>query len=454
MKDILKYVALIISVFSMFNALQIEFSHSYNNSPTAIVPTQAGTINITGHWWYWYNTTHGLPITKAKVEIYDEETAGTDYLGSTYTDYNGYYSFGPISNNDGPGEDGLDIIVTVNATSSAARVINSTGVVYSYQTPTFEDVPDGTIDINWPTPYDQRGAWWIFCSHFGLTRGWYYLHNEVNYNTARATARWPYEEHPHYHFGGEIHLPDSACWSHDSILHEYAHHVMWTLYGDLPPSMTPHYMTQQSNSTTAWVEGWAHFFPLAVFNDPIYTIAINATHGLSYDLEAHHWCSDGWDDGDEVEGRVAGALWDIFDSQNDSAPWYYDSFSDGFHRIWNITRDNTLDTFKEFWDAWNATYYTHPKSPSSPYDLQDWTNTLMAIFQNSIDYRGPGDVDADGRVRVDDVLHVALLFGTNKGNQEWDKRADFVVPYPGGDDKIQVDDVYFVQGNFGKNYDC
>ena len=237
---------------------------------------------------YYFNTTHALPITNARVEIYDEETTGTVYLGSTYTDYNGYFSFGPISNNDGSGEDGLDIIAAVSATSSAARVITSAGVVYSAQTPTFSNRSDGTFSMGYLlTPYNQRGAWWIFSYHFGLTRGWYYLSSTVGYNTSQVTARWPYGDWPTYWTNETIHLPDWACWWPDIILHEYAHHVMNSLYGYIPPAMEEHSINLRSNSTTAWTEGWANFFPLVVFNDPVFTWS-NGTHYANINLETPH----------------------------------------------------------------------------------------------------------------------------------------------------------------------
>ncbi|NIU81026.1 hypothetical protein GWN63_02100, partial [Candidatus Bathyarchaeota archaeon] len=218
----------------------------------------------------------------------------------------------------------------------------------------------------------------------------------------------------------------------------YAHHVMYTLYGYLPPTLPEHYINETSDASTAWVEGWADFFPLAVQNDPVLT---------GWNLETPHWCSSGWDDGGEVEGRVAGALWDIFDSINDG----YDNMTDGLHRIWNITRYEKPDTFREFWDAWNATYYTHPKDPSSPYDQQDWTSTLMAIFQNSIDYRGLGDVNADSKVDLKDVNLVAAHFGNDKKNPEypWDDRRDI-----NHDDTVDLKDYFTVSVNYGKTYDC
>jgi len=413
---------------------------------------QQGYITVSGYWRYWIDSQTRWPAALATVVIYDQEAGGILVpVDAVYTDADGHFISNPIPNIDGPGEDGLDIVVRVLTASPAAEVVNPNIDWYYYtQTEVFPDRPDGPLYIGVrDTSWDDRGAWWIFSAHFGLTSGYLYLWSEVSYDTPTVTCFWPYGTWPQYVWPSqEIHLPDWACWWDDIILHEYGHHVMYSLYGYIPPSMEEHSINLRSNSTTAWAEGWANFFPLVVFDDPVFTWS-NGTHYRDINLETPHWCSEGWDDGDEVEGRVAGALWDTFDSDDDG----YDVLDDGFHRIWNTTRDQNPDTFKEFWDAWNTTYYTHPKGPSSPYDLQDWNHTLRAIFQNSIDYRGPGDVNVDGKVRVDDVLYAALLVGTNKGDPEWDKLAD-VAPQPYGDDKIRIDDVYFVRSKFGNNYDC
>ena len=404
-----------------------------------------GYITVTGRWWYWINDDR-QPLALATVAIYDLESWGLDLLTTNLTDVNGYFNSGPILNDDGAGEDGLDIVVIVYSASSVAEVIDPDGYWYYNMTDLFPDRPDGPLNVGenlnatGPTQV-ERGAWIIFSLRNGLTWGWYYLASTVNYNTPTVTCRWPYGDHPCYWTNGTIDLVDWACWWPDIILHEYGHHVMNCAYGYVPPSMKIHYMEKKSNSTTAWAEGWANFFPLVVFDYPVFHYGINATHYIPINLEEPTWCwsDQGWDDGDEVEGRVAGALWDIFDSQNDNAPWYYDSFSDGFQRIWNIMDTNSCDTFHEFWQAWNTSGY--PKQPA-----------LLAIFQNTIDYRGPGDVNADGYVGTDDITQVAEDFGHN------------VCPPPGEpadpgcdmnkDRYIGIDDIVFVAERFGNDYDC
>ena len=56
----------------------------------------------------------------------------------------------------------------------------------------------------------------------------------------------------------------------------------------------------------------------------------------------------------------------------------------------------------------------------------------------------PGDVNGDLKVRVDDILAIALAFGLNAGDPEYDPNLDV-----NGDGKIRVDDILIAALNFG-----
>ena len=206
----------------------------------AIVPTitfgSPETITVTGWWRYYDNNNVPRPLVWARLLICDREPDGGDYLlydiygnpGDIYTDTNGNYAFGPINNDDGPGEDGLDIVIYAFTVNWAAWVIDADGYTYAVYVGPLWDRPDGPHTINVQIPPGQ-GAWMIFSYHNGIAAGWNYIETQTGYEMAMATVRWPYEMWPHYHPGGEIHLPDWAAWYPDIILHEYAHHVMYSL---------------------------------------------------------------------------------------------------------------------------------------------------------------------------------------------------------------------------------
>jgi len=289
----------------------------------------SGTITVAGHLDYYDNKGDKQPLVWTRVWICDREPDGNDYIHKEiFTDIEGNFTSGPIDNDDGPDEDGLDIWIYVVAWNWATQVINENGTRYYARTHMCDDCPDDTYYMTGEIP-EGHGAWMIFSYHSGIAAGWNYLNTTVDYEMPMATACWPCGDWPCYNpNNGVINLTDWSASYPDIILHEYGHYVMHTLYGYMPPAMEEHYINENSDASTAWVEGWANFFPLVVQNDPDL---------LGWNLETHHWCSAGWDDGDEVEGRVAGALWDIFDSDDDG----YDSFSDGLARA-RATSGSTL----------------------------------------------------------------------------------------------------------------
>ena len=55
-----------------------------------------------------------------------------------------------------------------------------------------------------------------------------------------------------------------------------------------------------------------------------------------------------------------------------------------------------------------------------------------------------GDVNRDGRVRVDDLLAIVLAFGSNHGDARYDPDLDL-----NSDGKIRIDDIFTATENFG-----
>lgn len=132
--------------------------------------------------------------------------------------------------------------------------------------------------------------------------------------------------------------------------------------GDCPD---PHFITGASSQGCAWREGWATFFALAANDNPYYTYP----EGSLEDLEMPTGI---WDNGDEVEGRVAGALWDIFDNHDDD----YDEYGHSFDEIWYTIYTHNHDTFADYWQDW--------KDDTS--GSRNRHEAVKSVYQNTIDY--------------------------------------------------------------------
>ena len=164
------------------------------------------------------------------------------------------------------------------------------------------------------------------------------------------------------------------------------HAVMYNIYNHFPITSgdwlanglddpcSPHRLNKKMGEgcpkKCAWSEGWAHLWAIFVKGVPNYH---------NWNLETPTWGTPDWDEGDEVEGRVAGALWDIFDDVDDYYTDYrYDQYDGVFGDIWDTFYNQDDDNFQEFWNALKT------RLGGDEFDAP------RAIFQNTIDY---GDSD-------------------------------------------------------------
>lgn len=285
------------------------------------------------------------PLVGVRVWMCDEEPSNQfRMLVELFTNTGGQCDSGNIPNTDPVDGGTLDIFFIFWAWNNVVQVVDPSYNTYIAYTSTYTNHPDGTYGL--PVDFGNEAPWLILSFHNGLGAGWDYLNSQLGYQASMVTCVYPDGTLPFYLQlpVGEIHIPNGfgvpQAQIPDALLHEYAHFIMDNLYGFLPATQNPHFLNLVSDATTAWVEGWAEFFPMVVRNDP---------NSPGVNLETTSWYASGWDEGDTVEGRVAGALWDIFDSQNDVAPYYYDSFSDGLAHIWNIMQTTPCNTFAQFW---------------------------------------------------------------------------------------------------------
>jgi hypothetical protein len=77
--------------------------------------------------------------------------------------------------------------------------------------------------------------------------------------------------------------------------------------------------------------------------------------------------------------------------------------------------------------------------------LPDEADTIDNAFTDgTVLITFPGDVNGDGKVRVDDILAIALAFGSDLGDLDYDPNVDV-----NGDGKVRVDDILIAALKFG-----
>jgi len=436
-----------ISSIKVENGSAIVTSSNFSDS------SALGSLTFSGYWDYVteIGDVRVTPNTQVHgkywlVGIFD---ANYTYLGETYTDENGYWTV-TVNN---PYPVGVQIVFFAYTKwdyfgQTEMRVVadlagGTTGlddVYYWYSDPIA--FPDGSYDLGTIVLTDTEPylkACWLLDD---LNRAFLFMLNNGGNDGGPATIYW----HPSlggdfsYSDGTTITMRNVDAPSADISIHEYGHNVMWNAYdrewwpdADCP---SPHYMETLEDLGCAWTEGWANFLPLAVNGNSIYSWS-----KTSYtNLETQTWGTAGWDNGPGVEGRVAGAMYDIIDTANDGA----DQYSFPFANIANVLYSNRNNNFAEFWNSWRQTHgYSDLASKCIYQNTIDFRPGKIAIFRNGgwyFDLNGnraydsgdvscwfgssgdipvPGDWNRDGRGEIAIFRNGIWYFDLN-GNRAYD----------------------------------
>jgi hypothetical protein len=363
-----------------------------------------GEVEVRGSFAYADRAGQSQPARYMKVYLYDADPGGTDdLLAETIVGSTGTFVFLPLRNWDVDGGIGqtsttgrLDLYVVWetdfnDSASARRRVTNFSDGTYRYYSAVQADASDGTADfLNYFVPPNdpQQGAMWIFQD---LRRGWEYIQNTTGTDPGSATVRWEKDKTglspcnsgcfwPFPSVNG-IFLPFQPGQPSDIVVHELGHQYMYNASGwwGVDVSCFNHSIFNRTDWLCAWTEGWSDYFALAVNNgDTCFDFGIGpcGAGGLQFENLETHARGDGQPEGDDVEGRVAGALYDLSDSVDDG----YDHANFGFSPIWTIVGDNSDENrFGLFWLTWIAFGYNQHRA-------------VQAIYQNSIDYDTPPSI--------------------------------------------------------------
>jgi len=337
------------------------------------------------------------PAVAVRVYLYDDDGAAgpdgsDDRLETTRTDAQGIFTFTSRLNWDADGgssgKRALDLYVVWETADpvSEQRTTDFDDWSYQFRSETVADAPAGALAFDYYIPNNAQWepAMWIFQD---MIRGWTYVQAAAGGSAGEAAARWEAGatklspcDGPCFSPGASvkgIFLDDQGAGSPDIVVHELGHHFLYNAVGSWwqvdPVSMaacTDHGLREAINPMCAWIEGWASFFALAVNGDACFDWESPPCQGLTANLELPTWEMEEWNDGDAVEGRVAGALYDLLDDREDGL----DRAAVGFDAIWAIAGDAALETgLAEFWEQWKA----GPEDAHLP---------VQALYQNTINY--------------------------------------------------------------------
>lgn len=375
-------------------------------APAAAAPD--GNLTVTGNWAYYDRDDNYVGALEMLVELVRGDNYG--HLTWCFTDMSGNYSCGPVSN---PGAAGVRTLLyswtSYNPNSDILAVVNpdwgtSNSIGNAFRTQTGVSVfPDGTYSIgNW---YVVNGdnyerAYWVQREMNDTWRFTFFNGLSGTATAGPSTAQWKIDstDGTYYTPGGNVHLAGVDPLGKSVAMHEYSHNVMYNIYGNyMPPNpnCNPHSIPGATSQGCAWTEGFAEFIPSVVSNDPTFYWP----SGASLNLENPTWGTYGWDNGDNVEGRVAGALWDMYDTHDDGDDIYSDG---GFVNFWDTFYYANNDVMSQFWSSWLSR--GHNNSSGGP---------IMDLYQNTINYRsGPANDDFQNAAIVSSMPYAVAGLNT------------------------------------------
>ena len=358
---------------------------SLGKKPAAqLDPSTPGASCATGGWFFYDETSTLQPSYNFVYQVWDQDPGGTDdLLASGYTAGNGTYSScfeSTESDGDGGGQ---EVYIKFISSNPAWRVRNTAASnqnyvwnsgVFAYPDPGSHDfgslIPGDTTLHRALHAYDAANRIYQW-------RGGYLDNAGEN---RQLVINWTNTSTDGTYYSTatkDVHLAAADPDADHTTIHEAAHAMMDALYDDDWPPVTncnPHYIFGTSSATCAWTEGFAEWVPARVLDDPFF----RWPNGDSLDLENEGWTTYPSAYGDTAEGRVAGALIDLSDGNND-APWDRYAESTGYGAanepiFATLNAKQVSDTFSEYFNT------DRTAEGDQGYFAR------AAVFQNTIDY--------------------------------------------------------------------
>jgi hypothetical protein len=366
----------------------------------ASAPAQR-TITVSGRIMYQdRNLDRAHPAAGVKVEIWDKDSRGFgtgDLLDTTVTNSEGRFRSQEVPNVDddnGHPDAGQDIYLRVYTLTDDVRLYKSGTTNQPFDWPSLDqpgglgyplqrDVRDGEVRLQDMTAMaslkDVPALW----SYVSMAQAINYFRSKTSGTPGPLKAFWASTstDGPRYDpVSDTIYLRDGDASYEALVLQLAGLAVLDNLYGNLPAACgnaAEAELLVPGQADCAWYQGFATAFALAVRGDPSLTQPEPprfSSPDVSVDIDLAAAGSPGWQDGDLVPGRVAGAIWDLH--EGDQTEEFYDKFNSTMADIWALIANARPTTMREFWQGWVRSGY-------------DACQAAASLYQNTIDYNNP-----------------------------------------------------------------
>ncbi len=371
-----------------------------------------GQVTVQGNFSYTNRWGNKQPAKDVRVELYDIDPNGSeDLLATELVNQYGDFQFPALDNWDDDyleqtvEEQKLDLKVKWIAIQDYAypsptkvtyQVTNFSKIPYYWESSTQTNIGDGTTEFTLDLSDTDTNirSMWLFQDIRWAREFWLLAAPQLD--PGSVTVRWQYGAETFgpclggscFYAGDEynpyVFISYSGANRPDEVAHEVGHAIMYNLTNNWHAELSclHHSMWSEESQSCAFSEGWADFFAVVSNGDVCYDFDKASCGGTSYNLELPNVLDQNsnppnpyknYPHGDDVEGRVASALLDLMDTNND-AP--YDKSSVGFASLAYIMK-RTSKNFGTFW------YFYHFFKANAG---EDEHRSVQSIYQNTIDY--------------------------------------------------------------------
>lgn len=359
------------SIFSRRNLNEI--ADTYDNQSDL---TGEPVTYVNGYLTWTTSTGHILPLKNMRVDLYNDNIIGAEWLGSTYTNLDGYYCFEFINDTSWIENGGYDVFIRCYPDSYTFEIARdwmfSFLTYYYFETEPILNVASGsTTDFNVRVLYDESNmgnrAFYISqglvtAQRFALEMGMdtdKFLH--VIYPFSNDYNAFCLDE---YSGIGKPYFSDF-----DTIMHEYGHFfegVLGTYGSSLVDiiSYNPNHYThtdhfydkdnKQFAMDLTWSESWATAFAQIAQQKYLSEyIGKVSGYGDIIDGENYETYISTSNSCEAQEDAVIASLWDLFDSGTNES---YDNMSLTYAKWWEMTTRNNIQTLTDFFVVVNEYY--------------------------------------------------------------------------------------------------
>jgi len=317
-------------------------------------------------------------LVNVAVDIWDDDTFGDEYLGTTITDWSGNWTMS-VNDDDGFLADGRDIYYSFRLANSRLGVSKCSGE-YRWSSAVHDDVSDGSVvDFGTETAGSDANSLIVWAA---LNKAWNHVTTVGGQDPGLINGCFPAAA-TNTSRDGTVNVKASD-FDGDGITHEYGHALMFKAHGSDPsPGGAHSFGGCNQNQALSWSEGWATGFMLSVLPDNKYNWHFGDT---GRELEAN---SNTCRTGETTEDWVAAALLDMMDSPNDSnggnqnlgRDSYGDNNSANRIALASMYRDTMWGNLPnndvlQFWNALSGELPQAQRNPGQEVMYYNWMSVL------------------------------------------------------------------------------